>query len=420
MSKIACVFSFKQSSWVSCQKIVRNLHKSYELLQDTDLVNFNLDEEMDQVELLELARKIANSGCEIISFMDHKPHPLPLIQQLLKLLDRDLQVKFVFHVFGDFTLYYTQWDALGELLAKRPCKFFVASPRQKALIDRLLREQETVVCPFPFDETEFHLGPQRESWGVEEQDRIFVFTGRLSRQKRIKTLLSVFARAFPEDPHAKLFFYGAPDHIGEPFFGQYQIEGEYFRRFYSFYKTLPEEVQARIRFMGAVPNSELLSVYLGADALVNLSVHNDEDYGMSVAEAQACGLPSVLTDWGGLAGFAHDELPDAVRLIPVWLGDRGKEFDRTFVIKTLQETTMVSWEKRRRIAQKATDVFSVDAVGKILQRELSVPFKTFAGFGPLFRKAVNAHQYLPFRPLYLTPKQTLSPLYRELYSAYVR
>ena len=51
------------------------------------------------------------------------------------------------------------------------------------------------------------------------------------------------------------------------------------------------------------------------DVFVSLSVHQDENFGYAPIEAMACGVPAVVTDWGGYRdSVVHgetDELQDA-------------------------------------------------------------------------------------------------------------
>ena len=48
---------------------------------------------------------------------------------------------------------------------------------------------------------------QRRAWNLAEDDVAFLFTGRLSRQKRIKTLITSFASEFKNDSKAHLFLF---------------------------------------------------------------------------------------------------------------------------------------------------------------------------------------------------------------------
>ena len=236
----------------------------------------------------------------------------------------------IFHLFGDFTLNFPQWENTAQYLKGFKIEFLVASERQKTLIDRMFLKNSTIICPFPVDSSDFFPDQelrikQRAEWNLSDKDVAFIFTGRLSRQKRIKTLITSFASEFGSDPHAHLFLYGKEDNIGDPFLGILDDIGEYFRIFYSAYKALPEQIQSRIHFYRQVPNTKLQQIYQGADIFINVSVHNDEDFGMSVAEAQFVGLPAGLTDWGGLASFQHPQIPEATSFIPVRIGKKTKQ-----------------------------------------------------------------------------------------------
>jgi glycosyltransferase involved in cell wall biosynthesis len=426
MQKIACIFSFKMSSWVSCQKIVFNLHKAYQLNKDLELMNFNYSVDQTATEILHLAKAIVAAAPDIIVILDHKPHPLAILQLVLPQLEKK-KPRIIFHVFGDFSLYYSYWEKLEKTLAGHQVDFLVASERQKHLLDKFLSDNiHAQVCPFPVDKHDFSYNPtlrklQRKEWGLKESDMAFVFTGRLSRQKRTHTLLRSFSEFLERTKadNAHLFLYGNTDYVGDQFLGKWEIEGEYFRKINRLYRSLSPEVQSRIHFMGSVPNVELKGVYQGADMLVNLSVHNDEDYGMSVAEAQCSGLPTILTDWGGLASFHHHELPDATVFIPVKIGKRSKLIHYESIVKAFEDTLRKGpFENRELISKKALERFEIEASHKIVQKIIQSHPATFTKFSPLLDKILRAFLYsnLP----YITEMKTISKLYREIYSSYVR
>ena len=413
------------SSWVSCQKIVFNLHKAYQLNSDLELLNFNYNIEQSSAELNSIAKKIYAEKPDAIVIMDHKPHPLPLLQYLLPLYHTDKKPRIIFHVFGDFTLYYPHWDKLGAYLKGFPVDFISASDRQKHLIDKFIPHAKSYVCPFPVDKKEFSYTPelrknQRKEWALAEDEQAFVFTGRLSRQKRIHTLLKGFSETVirTNNNKAHLFLYGGTDSIGDQFLGRWEIEGEYFRKIHRIYKSLPEAIQARIHFMGNVPNSELKAVYQGADYLVNLSVHNDEDYGMSVAEAQCSGLPAILTDWGGLASFEHSEIPEATCFIPVKIGRVNKALQYSKFISCLEAAFSSSAIDRKHLSEIALNKLGVENSGRILNSILKSSPKLFEDFTPLFKEAVSQITFSPIP--YLSETREINTLYRKIYSSYVR
>jgi glycosyltransferase involved in cell wall biosynthesis len=428
MQKIACLFSFKMSTWISCQKIVFNLHKAYELNPNVSLSNFNYTTNQTYEEIIQTAKSLVALRPDVIVILDHKPHPLPILQVIKnELSKKKLKPKFIFHIFGDFTLYYPDWDKLSKILVDFEVEFIVASERQKRLIDKfLLPPLEARVCPFPVDEKEFYYEPQlrnvqRREWGLKDDDLVFVFTGRLSRQKRIHTLLEAFSEflSSTKTKKAHLFLYGITDHIGDQFLGLWETEGEYFRKINKIYKKLPKLVQEKIHFMGSVPNKELKAVYQGADYLLNLSVHNDEDFGMSVAEALCSGLPAILTDWGGLARFELKKSPEATQFIPVRIGKASKLVHYDFLIEVLTKTLKTGQLKNRSdISKEALERFGIHTASEIIEKILHSSSESFTKFGPLFEKVLSAISFTSTP--YITDRKNINHLYREIYSAYVR
>jgi hypothetical protein len=262
---------------------------------------------------------------------------------------------------------------------------------------------------------------QRKAWGVTQDDKVYIFTGRLSRQKRTKTLITAFAEVFKENPQAHLFIYGNPDSIGDPFVGIHDLEGEYFRYFYHYYESLEEEVRSRIHFMGSVPNPELLSVYCGADVLVNPSVHNDEDYGMSVAEAQFTGLPSLLSDWGGLASFHHEELPQATKFIPVKIGLRSKLLATNIFKRELSLSFKSDFNPHRlQLSQLANFKFGTENSSSVVKKTIEKPDTTFHGFSSLFKKIAFDELTRMSIPLFIGRRGKLRKIYKDIYRAYTR
>ncbi len=427
MLKIACVFSFRESSWISCQKIVFNLHKAYEQIPGVQLLNYDYGLETWSGAIIQLANDIHDANPDAIVIMDHKPHPFHFLKFLLPKYAGRPKPLLIFHVFGDFTLYYSYWTKLGKLLEGFPVQFIVASGRQKSLIDKLLSPPlYSYVCPFPVKEEDFSFKPQeriaqRKEWGVKENETVFTFTGRISRQKRTHLLLKAFNELLirENNPDCRLYIYGQADHVGDNFLNLWENENEYFRKIHRQLMELPESTRSRIHFMGNVPNSELRNVYAGADYLVNLSVHNDEDYGMSVAEAQMSGLPSILTDWGGLAAFEHPELPEATRYLKVTIGQKSKiiSFEETVTALTqaLKSSRRVDREKLIELSKKK---FSVNAGTEKLRWILGQKTVPFVSFEEIVETI--ARRELLEQRIYLTKDQKISKIYRNLYSSYVR
>jgi len=63
----------------------------------------------------------------------------------------------------------------------------------------------------------------------------------------------------------------------------------------------------RVRYLGTVPQPELIRAYRAADLLVLPSIWQ-ESYGLPVAEAMACGVPVLASASGGVPELIEDEV----------------------------------------------------------------------------------------------------------------
>ena len=157
------------SNWISCQKIIFNLHKAYQLHEKFELLNFNFSSTQNAEEISQTAKEIAAARPDIIVVLDHKPHPLQLFQTLIAEFHlKGMRPRFIFHIFGDFSLYYGPWHKLNKLLEGHKVDFVVASKRQKQFLDKfLLPPMASTVCPFPVDGNDFFYAPSLRNFQRE-------------------------------------------------------------------------------------------------------------------------------------------------------------------------------------------------------------------------------------------------------------
>lgn len=134
----------------------------------------------------------------------------------------------------------------------------------------------------------------------------FIYAGRMTASKGIASLLEVFS----DLDDCELLVLGEGD-LRLPLQQQYADK-------------------KNIKFMGFVPQAELVSIYKGASALLYPSLA-PEAFALGVPEAYACGLPTIVRDAGANkahidatgAGFVYrtqDELRQAIKKIA---SDRG-------------------------------------------------------------------------------------------------
>jgi glycosyltransferase involved in cell wall biosynthesis len=104
-----------------------------------------------------------------------------------------------------------------------------------------------------------------------------LYTGRISKDKNIDFLINVYKRILESRPDVNLLIVGD---------GPYRAEMQESLKNYD-----------RVVFTGRLDRNTLPPIYSSADLLVYPS--NTDTFGMTVLEAQSCGLPALVTDIGG-------------------------------------------------------------------------------------------------------------------------
>ncbi len=110
----------------------------------------------------------------------------------------------------------------------------------------------------------------RKTYGIEENDRLIVFVGRIAPEKSIEIPIEGFR--YVEDPSIKFMIVGGGPQLKElqDMVKRYQLEN-------------------KIVFTDKVPAEEIPAYYACADCFVSASL--TETQGMTYLEALACGLP---------------------------------------------------------------------------------------------------------------------------------
>lgn len=153
--------------------------------------------------------------------------------------------------------------------------------RAIANVDRFLapseytaqRHREAGIAPVQVLPLFSFLDPAREQAPAPSRP-CFLFAGRVTASKGIQNLLAQFARL----PDYDLIVVGDGDL-------RPSLQRQYAEH-------------ANIRFLGAMPQQELITLYREATALVFPSLA-PETFGLSIAEAFACGTPAIVRDAGG-------------------------------------------------------------------------------------------------------------------------
>jgi glycosyltransferase involved in cell wall biosynthesis len=157
--------------------------------------------------------------------------------------------------------------------------FATAREREKAAFRVDGRRSWVVNWPVPYchvDDPQAARRRVRAELGIALSDRVLLFLGRLHSMKRPKETVAAFARAAAPGAHLILAGpddeYSARDLTGAP----------------------------NVHMIGPVYGTAKWELYHAADAFVNLSAR--ENFGYTVAEALAAGLPVVLSPGNDLRG----------------------------------------------------------------------------------------------------------------------
>ena len=115
----------------------------------------------------------------------------------------------------------------------------------------------------------------RKKLGIENNEKLLFFIGRISPHKNIHTLLEIFNEVNKEMPNTKLLIAGKPT-------------------FKSYYSELKQKAGKNVIFKENIKDEELPNYYAACDLYVTASLW--EGFNLPIAEAQACGKKVVAFD----------------------------------------------------------------------------------------------------------------------------
>lgn len=174
----------------------------------------------------------------------------------------------------------------------------------------------------PRDESRLLLA---ERLGIDFR-RVLVYTGRVSRDKNLDVALEAYRRILQEFPGTGFVIAG---------------DGPGMEEMREKARCLPG-----LKLIGRIPNWELPDLYSLADLFVFPS--ETDTFGMSVLEAQACGLPAVVSSIGGPREIIRDGMTGFIARAGD-IGDWTKKISRVLDMAESRESEYQRMRENARL-----------------------------------------------------------------------
>jgi glycosyltransferase involved in cell wall biosynthesis len=422
-NKIGLISYREDSAWVSCNSILDNITTSY-ILTVLDVEKLYLSQNANREQLSNLAQNIVENKYTHLVFADHRIIPNSLLLEISN-LTVDLP-SIIIHIYGDFFLNRNLWANGNSLLQKFKIKFVCASIAQSLFLQNFLEESSkdnlVKTIPFPVSDTmifsEELRSNIRSKLEITPETCVLAYSGRISLQKNVLDLITLFSWLQEFIPNIKLNIAGPFDDIGIPYIGLSRRPLTMEHEFFLLLEKLPISIRDKISYFGNLDNKELLNFYHSADILMSFSTHNDEDFGMAPAEALCLGLPLILTNWGGFSDFKL-HVPRMVHLLNVDLLKNKLKPSKTLKQNTLKAILTIheaSNIERSKASLEARGIYGTGAISKHFRSVFEDDFIFFDGFNSLFFTSVAETKKLgPFQ----NESNGFSPLYTQLYNCHL-
>ncbi len=179
--------------------------------------------------------------------------------------------QFILNLTGDPTMEEVGWRYMIWYYSQMDIVYVPSEAIKKELIAKGLNKEKIKIYPRGVDIDFFK--PQKQKTTL---NKTLLYVGRVSKEKNLHLLLSVFKKLSEQYPDLKLKIAGD---------GPYREEME-------------EALNGfNAEFVGYTQGQNLVDIYSNADLFVFPST--TDTFGNVVLEAQACGTPVVVTDEGG-------------------------------------------------------------------------------------------------------------------------
>lgn len=284
--------------------------------------------------------------------------------------------------------------------------------------------QPKAVClPYGTDTQNYHplkKGEQcqkyRNAWGFKPDDFVLLYAGRVTIEKNVQATIEAVAELIRLGYPVKLAIVGR---FEDTPFSEFQI---YPVDVAEKIKTLIEAhgISAHVTIQDWQTDDTLNEMLNAADAFINLTLHHDENFGLSQIEAMSTGIPVIGTAWGGLKDtILHNEVGFS---IDSWVTTNGIRFDTPAVIdavKCLIENKTLYTQQCQRARERSVDIYNLrryaEHLTQLIKTTLDQPtYVTKPKLTSLGTRLQQRFARNGYPPRYIKSERPPTPVYENL------
>lgn len=301
--------------------------------------------------------------------------------------------KLLIHVYGDFLRQIPFFYEAQKHLTNKKVLFLPPSKTYGNLLGKFITSSESIrTMPFPVE-----INPCCKPH-IPSKEIVFVYAGRISRQKNVELLIEWFSKLSPKENY-KLFIIGRFDDFEVANIGQNLALGELYQR-------LQKHESESIVFIDHLSHEELFNYYKIADYFVSFSTYHDEDFGRAPVEALLCGTQCLLSDWGGFRDILN-EFPLLTTPITVKLTSNG--LDMTVDKKFKPQKKTIKFDDSMVVSK-----FSKNKFKSSLEKIISAEFPLYQSPYPLLQELAEKSRSF----FYNTEGELIVENYRKIYQGF--
>lgn len=327
-------FFDKESSeniWTSIAQMQEALRDSIDNYKEKDSIftYLNVNIEFDEQDLLNVKSTVDDSTADEIVFIYfslgvkfHKFTRQPWV--------REKGFRHIIFLFG-VLIHRPQYQAEKLLpLIKDDVILVSACDSVKQQTDKLIHTPNSINFPYPLTMGDFDF---KQKWNKKLSppgERTFLYAGRIVESKGIFEIIECFNQHQKFYPKSKLVLLGKANDAS------YVLHGEKndISKIESYIKSATDH-NCNIIHLGHLPLNSMLEEMVKCDILLSPSTFYTDDFGLSIAQAKAIGLPVIGTKWGAQKDFLNPELD---KIIPITITDKNyPKFSKKQLLAAMNE-----------------------------------------------------------------------------------